>query len=55
MLFGRTLETLFDLFLTLYSMVQLQPYGLHVSRGSIQEKSSNLKFVEKRVKFHLSH
>jgi len=26
-----------------------------VARGSIQEKSSNLKFVEKRVRFHSSH
>ena len=26
-----------------------------VARGSIQKKSSNLKFVEKRVKLHLSH
>jgi len=26
-----------------------------VARGSIQDKSSNLKFVEKRVRLHLSH
>jgi len=43
-------------------VVQLQARGSHVAatafsltRGSIQEKSSNLKFVEKRVRLHLSH
>jgi len=30
------------------SVVQLQARGTHVARGSIQEKSSNLKFVEKQ-------
>jgi len=36
-------------------MVQLQARGPYVARGSIQQKSSNLKFVEKRVRLYLSY
>jgi len=36
-------------------VIQLQARVPHVARGSIQEKSSNLTFVEKRVRLHLSH
>jgi len=34
---------------------QLQARALHVAHGTIQKKSSNLKFVEKRVRLHLFH
>jgi len=37
------------------SVVQRQASGPHVACESMQEKSSNLKFVEKGVRLHLSH
>jgi len=39
----------------LVNVVQLQAPKLHVARGSIQEKYSNTKFVEKRIRLHLSY
>jgi len=37
------------------SVVRLQARDTYVSRGSIQEKSSNLTFVKKCVRLHLSY